>query len=361
MEKLAPRHLAENWDNVGLLVGSLEQGVRNILVTLDITPTVLKYAIEHDVDLIISHHPIIFKGITNLRTDTPAGKLLTDLVRSGIAVYAAHTNLDIAVGGVNDVLAEKLQLVEVRPLSEHSRQQLNKLVVYVPRDHVEPVRAAITGAGAGHIGNYSHCTFQTAGTGTFLPLEGTNPFLGRPGNLEYVEEYRLETVVPASILSKVIEAMLQAHPYEEVAYDVFPLLNAGQTFGLGRVGKLQSPQSLSQLAAMVKASLALERVKVAGDGEQQVEVVAVCGGSGGSLINAAIAAGAHVLITGDVKYHEAQLAMAAGLSVIDAGHFATEQPVVAKLAQFLQNQAEANKWQVKVIADNFSKDIFNFW
>lgn len=361
MEELAPSHLAESWDNIGLLVGSKDQPVSKILVTLDVTPTVFKYAVSHNVDMIITHHPVIFKGVTKLETDTAPGELLAGLIRAGIAVYAAHTNLDTAPGGVNDVLAAKLGLTETRPLNQHSQKQLIKLVVYVPQAYVEPVRAAITTAGAGHIGNYSHCTFQTAGTGTFLPLAGTKPFLGTPGKLEYADEYRLETIVPAELLSQVLDMMFKAHPYEEVAYDLFPLLNAGAVYGLGRVGRLAATQSLQQVAAQVKSSLGLQHINVAGSSDHQVAVVAVCGGSGADLIEQAACAHADVYITGDIKYHEAQKAEALGLALIDAGHFGTEQPVVNELTKKLQDYADQHKWEVVVIADTFSKNIFNIW
>ncbi|QDR80915.1 Nif3-like dinuclear metal center hexameric protein [Sporomusa termitida] len=359
LEKLAPRHLAEPWDNVGLLLGDPAQPIQKIIVALDVDQPLVNEAITTGADLIIAHHPLIFKGLTRIRTDCPQGKLLADLIKAGIAVYAAHTNLDSARGGVNDVLAQKLALKEVRPLTNVYQEQLYKLAVYVPATHVDQVRNSITAAGAGHIGNYSHCTFQTPGTGTFLPLADAQPFLGHQGTLEFVDESRLETVFPAALRSQIITAMLAAHPYEEVAYDEYQLLNKGETYGLGRVGCLAAPMGLEQFIRQVKTALHINSVKVAGaDAEQMISRVAVCGGSGASLINQAVNAGAHILVTGDVKYHEAQQAVAEGLTIIDAGHFATEQPVVGLVADYLTHCAQKNLWKITVIGNNANKDVF---
>ncbi|HHY93183.1 MAG TPA: Nif3-like dinuclear metal center hexameric protein, partial [Firmicutes bacterium] len=190
----------------------------------------------------------------------------------------------------------------------------------------------------GWIGNYSHCSFQVEGTGTFLPLEGTNPFIGRPGVLERVREVRLETIVPAPKLGEAVSRMLKAHPYEEVAYDVYPLAREGRSFGLGRVGELPEAMPLAAFARQVKEALNLPGLWYSGEGGRLVRRVAVCGGSGASLAGRAQAVGADVLVTGDVKYHEAQAAELAGLAVIDAGHAGTEYPVVKALAELLQTK-----------------------
>ncbi|HWR43887.1 Nif3-like dinuclear metal center hexameric protein [Sporomusa sp.] len=358
LEKLAPKHLAETWDNVGLLLGHPEQNIHKVIVALDVDQTLVNEAIAVGVDLIIAHHPLIFKGITSIRTDSPQGSMLAALIKAGIAVYAAHTNLDSAPGGVNDALAQKLELKEVRPLATVYQEQLHKLVIFVPSTHVEQVRKAITEAGAGHIGNYSHCTFLTHGTGTFLPLTESKPFIGEPGRLEFVDECRLETILPASLRSDVISAMLAAHPYEEVAYDEYLLLNKGSSYGLGRVGRLISPMRLDRFISHVKTALNINSVKAAGSVNALISKVAVCGGSGASLIKNAIRAGADILVTGDVKYHEAQQAVAEGLTIIDAGHFATEQPVVECVAGYLNDCAKKNLWNITIIAKNTNEDVF---
>ncbi|TWH48835.1 Nif3-like dinuclear metal center hexameric protein [Sporomusa sp. KB1] len=358
LEQLAPKHLAEDWDNIGLLVGSPEQTIHKIMITLDVDQTAINQAITVGADMIVSHHPVLFKGITNIRTDSPLGSMLFDLIKNKIAVYAAHTNLDSAPGGVNDILAQKFQLKDSKPLSTVYQEKLYKLVVFVPASHVEKVRIAMSEAGAGHIGNYSHCTFQTKGVGTFLPLAATTPFIGREGQLEFVDESRIETIVPSGLRCRVINAMLAAHPYEEVAYDEYLLQNKGPNCGLGRIGRLGEAMSLRDFSNQVKHLLMVNSIKVAGSADTVINQVAVCGGSGASLIKNAIKAGADVLVTGDVKYHEAQQALMEGLAIIDAGHFATEQPVVQSVAAYLDKQARENGWAVEMIANNSGKDVF---
>ena len=358
MDTLAPRYLAESWDNIGLLVGSPEQDIASIMVVLDATPETVAEAQREGVDMMIAHHPLIFTPLTSIRTDLPPGATLARLLKNDIALFAAHTNLDAVAGGVSDALANRLELGNLRPLTQGSGAQLLKLAVFVPESHLEKVRLAVTEAGAGNIGNYSHCTFQTAGTGTFLPLAGAKPFIGSQGRLEYAAEFRLETVLPAAISRKVVTAMIKAHPYEEVAYDLFALSNTVNVHGLGRLGELPAPLSVEGLVKTVKTALKVDCVRVAGSQFRQVQTVAVCGGAGGSLVRAAAAAGAEVLVTGDVKYHEAQEAQELGLTVIDAGHFATEFPVTDVILAYLEDCAHKGGWSVQIKTGTLNKDIF---
>ncbi len=361
MDKLAPRSLAESWDNVGLLVGSPTQTINKILITLDVTKAVVDQAVKDDVDLIITHHPVIFKSISAIRTDLPQGQILASLLKANIGVYATHTNLDIASGGVNDVLAAALHLCDVEPLAISSIEKLCKLVVFVPETHVKILGEAIMAAGAGHIGNYSHCSFTTGGIGTFLPLEGSNPFIGNAGTLESVKESRLETIMPENISKSVIKAMLKVHPYEEVAYDIYQLMNSGERLGLGRVGKLVTPMLLADFASQVKTALGIHSVNVVGACDTLVKKVAVCGGAGASLLHKAAFAGADVLVTGDVKYHEGQDAVAIGMAMIDAGHFATEQPVLLHVEKYLSKCAIDRKWLVDIKVDQVNENVFQIY
>ena len=361
MDKLAPRSLAEDWDNVGLLVGSSAQTIHKILITLDVTKAVVEQAVKDDIDLIIAHHPIIFKSISAIRTDLPQGQILSALIKADIGVYAAHTNLDTASGGVNDVLADAFQLCDVRPLADNFSEKLCKLVVFVPETHREIVGDAIMAAGAGHIGNYSHCSFAVNGIGTFLPLDGSKPFIGHAGKLEHVQESRLETIMPEKIYKSVVKAMLKVHPYEEVAYDVYQLMNSGEKLGLGRVGKLVNPIVLAEFVDQVKYVLGVSAVSVVGDQNKLIKKVAVCGGAGASLLHKAAFAGADVLVTGDVKYHEGQDAAALGIAIIDAGHFATEQPVLSYVAEYLIKCADDAKWSVDIKVDDINQDVFQIY
>jgi dinuclear metal center YbgI/SA1388 family protein len=350
LEELAPKRLALEWDHVGLQLGSMQGIVNKIYVTLDVNAEALTEAIALGADFIITHHPFIFKPLTAIRTDQEKGRLIQQALQAGIRIYAAHTNLDLAFGGVNDVLAEQLGLQETKVLRVSEEEELLKLVVFVPQGHEHNVRNALSAAGAGWIGNYSHCSFYTTGTGTFMPGAAANPYLGEQGKLEKVTEVRLETILPAHLSKRVVQAMLKAHPYEEVAYDLYPLVNKGRAFGLGRVGYLQQSLVLSEFCHLVKEKLGVPFVRVTGDTDKEIHKVAVCGGSGSDLIAAAYYAGADVLVTGDLKYHEAQEAQVLGLAVIDAGHDGTERIIVPALCDYLQQQLTAAGYHNEIIA-----------
>lgn len=340
LEKFAPASLAESWDNIGLLVGYPEQPVKGIVVALDVDSDSIDFALSCGANLIVSHHPVIFKGITSLRQDTQQGNLLCRLIENQIAVITAHTNLDSAHGGVNDALATAIGLEQVIPLQRNHAERLYKLAVYVPEQQLELVRTAMGDAGAGHLGVYSHCSFSVKGEGVFLPLAGAVPFIGEQGTMERVSEYKIETIVSETVRRQVIAAMLAAHPYEEVAYDLYALENKGNVCGLGRIGVLKQPMKLHEFAIMVKECLQVSTVKIAGHLDDMITTVAVCGGSGADLIAQATEAGADVFVTGDVKYHEVQQAISMGLSLIDAGHFATEYPVLKCLTTYLSQHLD---------------------
>jgi len=352
MEKLAPHYIAEKGDPIGLQIGDPHQEVEKILVSLDLDEAVLAEAEEWGADLLILHHTPLWKPLHNIRTDSARGSMIARIIRNGMALYTAHTNLDSAQGGVNEILAQRLGLLDTAPIANSWEQKLFKLAVFVPESHCQVVREALAASGAGWIGNYSSCTFRVKGIGTFLPLEGADPFIGSQGKLEEVQEVRIETIAGEEILDKVVKAMLQAHPYEEVAYDLYPLHNKGERRGLGRVGYLAEATSLKDFLILVKEKLGLDLDKYCGRPEQRIKKVALCGGAGASLLPAAIHAGADVFLTGDIKYHEAQEAVSHNLALIDAGHFATEYPVVPVVAEYLQGELQEDKVQVKASSVN---------
>lgn len=319
-EEWIPPHLAMEGDRIGLQVGTLRKEVKKVMLALDITPEVAEEAVRQHVDLIIAHHAVIFHPLETLRTDTAKGKLYEKLVKHDVAVYIAHTNWDVAPGGVNDVLSEKLALKETRPLVPVHEPALKKLVVFIPEDHHDQVLQAMGAAGAGWIGNYSHCTFNLAGTGTFKPEKGSDPFIGAHGELEKVREVRLETVVTEHNERQVIEAMWDAHPYEEVAYDLYPLELKGELFGAGRIGRLETAMTLDAFAEQVKQVFGLPTVRVVGNSKRHIRRVAVLGGMGGKYVSHAVKERADVLITGDIDYHTAHDALADGIALIDPGH-----------------------------------------
>lgn len=335
METLAPTHLKEDWDNVGLQIGGPEDQVQHVLLALTPSEKVVEEAIERGCDMIITHHPFIFKGVKTLRTDTVIGRMSQACIKHDIALYCAHTNLDIAQGGVNDVLAARLGLEHIRGLQKTAETPRYKVVVFVPTSHVESVKAAMFQAGAGAQGDYESCAWSVVGSGQFVPKMGANPYLGEIGKVETVEEARLEVLVDRIHLHAVIEAMCCAHPYEEVAYDVFANEGSVSRAYLGRVGDLPVPMRMADWLSDVKQALNIPVVSVAGDTERMVKTVALCGGSACDLLGDAKYAGADVYVTGDMKYHDAQRAVEMDMAMVDVSHYGGERPVLVALQSYL--------------------------
>ena len=350
--------MAEDWDNVGLQAGDPSAELRKVLVVLDPSEQALEVAASSGAQAVVSHHPLIFHPLKNLIPFDATGRVLFRAVREGIAVLCAHTNLDRGRNGLNDWLAARLGLAEVRPLAGRGEGELYKLVVFVPTGYEGPVAEALYAAGAGRVGDYDRCSFRSQGTGTFRPGSQTDPFLGEEGKDESVREVRLETILPKEALRRTVDRMLRAHPYEEVAYDLIPLANPRLDIGLGRVGRLDRETTLAEFAARVKGALGTESLRIVGDPAGRVKKVAVCGGSGASLLGEAQSWGADVLVTGDVKYHEARRAESRGLALIDAGHFATERLMVQGLAQALREEARNRALDLEFIEWEGEEDPF---
>ena len=359
VEEFAPKKLAYEGDRIGLQIGTPQKKARKVMIALDILEEVVDEAIGEGVDLIVAHHAVIFNPLKQIRTDKPAGRIIEKLIKHEIGVYIAHTNLDTAPGGINDLLAESLGLQDVEILQPGYQQNFKKLVVFVPVTHLEEVRNRISAAGAGFIGNYSHCTFSTKGTGTFLPQSGATPFIGKQGSLEQVEEVRLETIIPEEIQNKVIQALIKAHPYEEVAYDIYPVEQKGKSYGIGRIGKLPAPIPLQDFAVQVKEAFSLSGVRVVGDLDQAVQKIAVLGGDGNRFVQRAIFLGADVLVTGDVYYHTAHDAMMEGLSIVDPGHN-VEKVMKEGLKTILAKRIEDEGLETQVIVSQVHTDPFTF-
>lgn len=336
LEELAPLKYAEDWDNPGLLAGRAEKDVHTVMVALDATEDVISQAAAKRVDMLITHHPMIFKPLKKISTQDFIGRKLIKLIQNDIAYYAMHTNFDCAV--MAQEAGRRLGLSNVHVLSPVYEEKLYKIAVFVPIEHAEKVRAAMTKEGAGFIGGYSDCTFLTEGTGTFLPLEGTNPFLGTKGELARVREVKIETIVDERRKNAVILAMLKVHPYEEPAYDVYPLASAMQGVGIGCFGYLGQYVSASNLAERVKEAFQIPYVTYTGNPEDKIASVAICPGSGKSVIRDAIACHADVLITGDMDHHSALDAKEQGLYLMDAGHFGTEHFMAEYVKEFLKKR-----------------------
>ena len=349
LNHLCPPDLAEDWDNVGLQVGDPTAKISKILVCLDAEEIAIQEALRLGAELIISHHPLIFRALKRLTPTDMTGRVLFQAIKENISIVSAHTNLDRAADGLNDWLARRLGVMDVIPLERPESGYFYKLVVYVPPSHEMVVRKAVFAAGAGQIGDYDHCSFNSRGSGTFRGNQDSQPFIGTPGEIEITEEVRFETILPAPLLNKIVARMLKAHPYEEVAYDLIPLEKKRLDVGLGRVGQLEQTLTLQQFAEQVKENLHLPALKLVGELQQQISRVAVCGGTGMSLFSAAVRHGADCLVTADIKFHEAQRARAEGVTLIDAGHFATEQIMVGELSTRLRSTLSKNNFNVEVI------------
>jgi dinuclear metal center YbgI/SA1388 family protein len=360
IHKLYPPDMAEDWDNVGLQVGDPGAPLERVLVALDPSGAAVEAAHLAGAQALVTHHPLIFHPVKRLTPDDAVGQVLFAAVRSGVAIISAHTNLDCAVDGLNGWLAESLGISEGVPLQPAAGNFL-KLIVYVPEDYQQAVAEAVFSAGAGEIGAYDQCSFRSRGTGTFRAGDGTRPFIGEVGRGEEVEEIRLETIVPRRKLGRVLEKMLKAHPYEEVAYDLVPLQNQSPGAGLGRIGRLSQELTLETFAARVKEVLGCRHLRLIGPEHRTIGKVAVCGGSGAGLVSTAHRQGADVLVTGDVKYHDARQAEELGIAVVDAGHFATERLMVERVAEALQNAARQRHWDTAIEVYTEEQDPFRFY
>jgi putative NIF3 family GTP cyclohydrolase 1 type 2 len=374
LEKLAPLDLAESWDNVGLLAGDRAAGVRKLLLCIDLTEAVLHEAATLKAEMVLAYHPLIFKPIA--RVTAEQSPLVYQAIRRRLAVYCPHTALDAAPGGADDVLADVLGLVDRRPLLPIRRPGGYKVVIFAPAEAHDAVSRAAFDAGAGRIGKYYDCGFFGHGVGTFCGGPGTHPTIGQPGRREAVEEVRLEMLAPADRLAEVLRAARAAHPYEEPAIDIYPLQDVPEGCGSGRVGRLRQPATIESLVRRIKRAAKLSRVLIAqprgqgagmsvrrspsaraiaqpgaagpcvqaGDSPARrgggrgmlVTTAAVAAGAAGSRHEAALAAGASFLLTGEMRHHDALAAVAAGLTVVCLGHSNSERIALASLAQRLR-------------------------
>ncbi|MBK9291250.1 MAG: Nif3-like dinuclear metal center hexameric protein [Bacteroidetes bacterium] len=333
-ETTAPLSFQESYDNAGLLVGSPDQEVDRVMLCLDLSEAIVAEAAQKGCNLIISHHPVIFKGLKSIGARTEVERIVVSAIRNGLSIMAMHTNLDNVYRGVNHMLAQRLGLQDLRILRP-AEGALCKLVTFCPVDYAAKVRQAMFDAGAGHIGNYDSCSFNAEGAGTFRAGEGTNPFVGQHGQVHSEPELRIETILPVHLMGRVVAAMKAAHPYEEVAYDVYPLKNTFEKVGSGMVGILPEPMSelgFLQHVQQVLGTPALRHTALKG---ASIQKVAICGGSGAFLLPDARRAGADAFITADVKYHDF---FDAGLLLVDAGHYETEQFTTQLMANIINEK-----------------------
>ncbi|MBD0331086.1 MAG: Nif3-like dinuclear metal center hexameric protein [Chitinophagaceae bacterium] len=323
LEKFAAPELQEDYDNSGLLAGDLDADCKGVLCSLDVTVDVIREAANNNVNLIVTHHPVIFKGLKKITGKSYVEQVIIEAIKNDIAIYAVHTNLDNVVLGVNGIIAEKLKLMNAKILAPKQRI-LRRLITFAPNDKTEQVRQAVFDAGAGQIGKYSECSFNSEGTGTFKAEEGADPFIGEVGERHYEKETKIEIVFPAYLETQVVKALIDNHPYEEVAYDIFTMENVHYGIGSGVIGELKQAANEKDFLKILKETFNADVVRHTALRNKEVKRVAVCGGAGSFLIKRALSEGADFYITADVKYHE--FFDAEGRMVIaDVGHYESEQ------------------------------------
>ena len=359
-QSIAPLELAEDWDNVGLLTGDPVQEIKKVILTIDLTADVLAEAKSKKADLIMAYHPPIFSAIKRVLPGKGSSPLLYDVIRNGMAIYSMHTALDMAKGGINDLLAGIIGIQNPQPLDKASHKESNhyKVVVFVPVNEIETVSEAMFAAGAGVIGDnakYTKCSYRVDGTGTFNCGAESNPSIGKPGSFEEVNEYRLETIVPKSKLNDVLNAMVQAHSYEEVAYDVYPLVQ-NMTHGLGRFGDLAKSTAVTEIITEVKKQLKIDTVSLVGSEKTKVKKAAVGAGSCGCLIGDVIANGCDFFMTGELKHHDALQLQSAGVTTICTSHSNSERIILKRIAKQIKKEFK----QIDAFVSTRDKDPFVF-
>jgi len=362
IDRLAPPDLAESWDPIGLSFGSLKQTVKRVLVALDVDKNTIAEAKKQQADLIVTHHPAIFKAQKTLNQEDERRKQYIDLIKSDIAVYSAHTNLDAADGGMNDWLADSLGISEKgrQIMSVSLKRGFKKLAVYVPDYASEKVRKALHAAGAGEIGDYKDVSYTLSGYGRFTPQEGADPTEGEIGKEERIHEERIEMMVKDEDVMKSIRALNESHPYEEPVFDLFTVEFKSEPFGLGRVGDLNEPLTAAALAEKAKDEFDVDGVRVGSvDPDKQHKKIAVLGGSGEKYYKEALKKGATLYVTGDISYHGAQDMLRDGMDFIDAGHY-MEAIAVPKLYDYLTQCKQEKKWDIEILEARTQKDVFTY-
>ena len=360
LEDWAPPGAAWEKDNVGLQVGSGDETIKNILLSLELTSEVLDEALKKNCNFIFTHHPLIFNPIKNLDVNkNHVSKLIYRLVKNDINLFSAHTNLDFTKNGVSFQLAKNLNLNNITFLKNEESNQF-KIVVFIPESNLDEVASSMFNQGAGIIGEYNSCSFRTNGIGTFKGSANTNPFIGQKENFEKVNEVRLEVLVDSWKLNKVINAMLNSHPYEEPAFDIYPLKNKNVNYGAGAIGELEKEMKVNEFLKHVENSLELSNFRYSIGHKKVIKKVAVCGGAGSDLLNDAIAKNADAFITSDIKYHTFHDALNKIL-LIDAGHYETEIVVLKIVEEKIKKLIKEKKENIKVYKYSLSTNPVKFY
>jgi dinuclear metal center YbgI/SA1388 family protein len=358
VEKIAPPMLAEKWDNPGLQVGKSDWPVKTAWIALDPTPDVIAAACRSKADILITHHPLIFNPLKCIDFGSSVGKLIHLAAVNRLSIFSAHTNLDSAENGINDLLASLIGLKNTRILCGSESSGKCKFVVYVPAGYEKRILEALFETNAGTIGSYTCCSFRNSGKGTFRPGSSAKPFTGKRGRISDLDEIRIEAVAVKQEIPGIIAHIRKSHPYETMAYDVYPLYECEDSEGLGRVGKVGEEMTLRLFALKIKDKLSLKSIRLVGNPELSVTHAAVCSGSGSSLMKDFLKSEAQVYITGDIRYHDARTVEAEGKGLIDIGHFASEHIAVADLARRIKALIRKAGYDVSVKACGMERDPF---
>ena len=349
INEIAPFNISFDWDNTGLLIGGMDENISNILLALDVTKEVISEAISLGCNLIISHHPIIFKPIKNILN----GSIPYLAVKNNLNVICAHTNLDLAEEGVNKCLANRFNLKNIEPLCKSKRVEYNKIVVFSPKECENDIIKIMSKHGAGRLGNYSMCSFTSDGKGRFMPESSSNPYIGKHGVLEETQEVKIEMICPENKIDSVVKAMKKVHPYEEPAYDIFRDFSICKEYYNGIIGNLEIPMNSSEFVKFVKKKLGCRGLRYTEINDKIIKKVALCSGAGGSCVKDALKSKADVFVTGEIKHSDILEANHKGMMVVDAGHFKTEDLAMDSLKCMLeQNFKNTNIYKSQSPIDN---------
>ncbi|MFA5015185.1 MAG: Nif3-like dinuclear metal center hexameric protein [Actinomycetota bacterium] len=362
LDRIFNKDIAPGWDKTGLQIGNLEKDIKKILVALDVSLDVADEAVKTKSDLVLTHHPLIHDPLDTILSSTIGGKQILKLIETGIASYCAHTNYDAMAGGLNDLIAGKLGLVNTE-IIEDRYEQWYKFVVFAPAEAEEEIRKVICRQGGGQWKDYSCCTFNTKGKGTFIPGKGSKPYTGRAGKMSYIDEVRIECIVKETNLDSLVEAVAKAHPYEEMAYDIYKIENKFKESGFGRLGELKKPQYFKNLASMIKKTLEIESFVWMSRNDikaknKKIQKVAVASGSSNSLTDRFVDMDCDLIIVGEIKYHNALRIIESGKIIITTGHGSSEAPAIAGMSAILEEFLKKEKIKINVIK---SKNGYKSW
>ncbi|MDD5622859.1 MAG: Nif3-like dinuclear metal center hexameric protein [Actinomycetota bacterium] len=362
LDRIFNKDIAPGWDKTGLQIGNLEKDIKKILVALDVSLEVADEAVKTKSDLVLTHHPLIHDPLDNILSSTTGGKQILKLIENGIASYCAHTNYDAMAGGLNDLIAGKLDLVNTE-IIEDRYEQWYKFTVFVPIEVEEEIRKVICSRGGGQWKDYSYCTFNTKGKGTFIPGKGSKPYTGKAGKMSYVDEVRIECIVKETNLDSLINAVAKVHPYEEMAYDIYKIENKFRESGFGRLGELKKPQYFKNLASTIKKTLEIDSFAWMSKNDikakdKKIQKVAVASGSSDSLTDRFVDMECDLIIVGEIKYHNALRIAESGKIIITTGHGSSEAPAIAGMSAILEEFLEKEKIKINVIK---SKNGYKSW